>query len=93
VTGVPTSGPGAAPDSLATSFEVRAELESLLERDLHGPWDGPAEELPPGTLPAERYLLGRLVPLDTPVDQGTADDEGKADDPALVEREVSGDRV
>jgi hypothetical protein len=46
----------------ATSFEVRAELEDRLERDLLGPWDGPTEELPPGTSPAERYLLGRLVP-------------------------------
>jgi hypothetical protein len=82
--------PGEAAES-ATSFEVRAELESLLERDLHGPWDGPVEELPPGASPAERYLLGRLVPLDTPVDEGTADDDGTADDPALVEREVSGD--
>lgn len=44
------------------STQVRAELESLLERDLLGPWDGPEEELPAGTLPAERYLLGRLVP-------------------------------
>ena len=46
----------------ATSFQVRAELEDLLERDLLGPWDGPEEELPPGTSPAERYMLGRLVP-------------------------------
>jgi hypothetical protein len=74
-----------------TSFGVRAELESLLERDLLGPWDGPEEELPPGTSPAERYLLSRLVPRDAPVDQSTADDDGTADDPALVEREVSGD--
>jgi hypothetical protein len=41
---------------------VRAALESFLERDLLGPWDGPQEELPPGVIPAERYLLGRLVP-------------------------------
>ena len=54
------------PASPATSFEVRAELESLLERDLLGPWDGPEEELPPGDSPAERYLLGRLVPRDAP---------------------------
>ncbi|HWG73891.1 MAG TPA: hypothetical protein VG184_07540 [Acidimicrobiales bacterium] len=46
----------------ASSYDVRAELEDLLERDLLGPWDGPDEELPPGTPPAERYLLGRLVP-------------------------------
>ena len=50
----------------ATSFQVRAELEDLLERDLLGPWDGPEEELPPGTSPAERYMLGRLVPRQQP---------------------------
>src|SRR5216683_2144405 len=81
----------AADGSPASSFEVRAELESLLERDLHGPWDEPQEELPPGSSPAERYLLGRLVPRDAPVDEATADDAGPGDDPALVEREVSGD--
>ena len=79
------------PASPATSFEVRAELESLLERDLLGPWDGPEEELPPGDSPAERYLLGRLVPRDAPADENTADDEGTADDPALVERETTAD--
>ena len=41
-----------------TSFQVRAELEDLLERDLLGPWDGSQEELPPGTSPAERYMSG-----------------------------------
>ena len=46
----------------ATSTQVRDELESLLVRDLLGPWDGPEEELPPGVPPSERYLLGRLVP-------------------------------
>ena len=55
----------------ATSFEVRGELEALLERDLLGPWDGPDEELPPGSSPAERYLLGRLVPRDAPADEAT----------------------
>jgi hypothetical protein len=49
-------------DPQRSSFEVREALESLLERDRLGPWDGPEEELPPGTIPAERYLLGRLVP-------------------------------
>ena len=39
----------------ASSVEVRAELEKLLERDLLGPWDGPDEELLPGTSPAARY--------------------------------------
>ncbi len=45
-----------------TGDVVRARLEDLLERDLLGPWDGPAEELPPGKAPGERYLLGKLVP-------------------------------
>ena len=43
-------------------MQVRAALESLVERDLLGPWDGPDEELVAGQSPAERYLLGRLVP-------------------------------
>jgi hypothetical protein len=73
----------------ASSFEVRAKLEDRLERDLLGPWDGPEEELPPGTSPAERYLLGRLVPRDAPVDQEDEDPEGLGDDPGLQDREVA----
>ena len=69
----------------ATSFQVRAELEDLLERDLLGPWDGPEEELPPGTSPAERYMLGRLVPRQQP--EEPADDEEL--EPELVDREVA----
>jgi hypothetical protein len=68
-----------------TSFQVRAELEDLLERDLLGPWDGPEEELPPGTSPAERYMLGRLVPRQQP--EEPADDEQL--EPELVDREVA----
>jgi hypothetical protein len=45
-----------------TGFDVRAELESMLQRDLLGPWDGSIEELPAGTSPGERYLLGKLAP-------------------------------
>ncbi|MGH3977637.1 MAG: hypothetical protein ACRDRZ_01335 [Pseudonocardiaceae bacterium] len=52
----------------ATSVQVRDEFESLLVRDLLGPWDGPEEELPPGVLPSERYLLGRLIPRAPPAD-------------------------
>ena len=37
-------------------------MQRGLERDLLGPLDGATQELPPGTSPAERYLLGRLVP-------------------------------
>ncbi len=48
--------------TLHSSYDVRAELEDRLQRDLLGPADGPEEELPPDTEPAERYLLGRLVP-------------------------------
>ncbi len=86
-----TTAPEHSPDvtarPTATSHDVRAELESLLERDLLGPWDGPNEELPPGTPPAERYLLGRLIPrpgrtraVGTPLEVGDAD---------LVDREVA----
>ncbi|MGH7911989.1 MAG: DISARM system helicase DrmA, partial [Candidatus Dormibacteraceae bacterium] len=78
-------------------YEVRGELESLVERDLLGPRDGPTEELPPGEVPAERYLLGRLVPRSggDPEDQPFAggDDEPGADlvaDPGLVDLEVAG---
>lgn len=46
-----------------SGYNVRAELDDLLERELLGPWDGPEEELPPGTTPGERYLLGKLVPM------------------------------
>jgi hypothetical protein len=48
--------------SPANSWEVREELESLVERELLGPWDGADEELPPGVIPSERYILGKLVP-------------------------------
>lgn len=62
--------------STKTSVEVRDELENRLERDLLGPWDGPEEELPPGVMPAERYLLGRLVPFEG-VPQAGTDGEGE----------------
>ena len=76
-----------------TSFQVRAELEDRLERDLLGPWDGPEEELPPGTSPAERYMLGRLVPRERPAEQDETDDGEAVDaeetDASLVDREVT----
>jgi hypothetical protein len=71
----------------ATSYQVRTELEELLERDLLGPWDGPDEELPPGTAPAERYLLGRLVPSAPQAGAAPAPDVLDAD-PETVDREV-----
>ena len=75
-------------DAASTSFDVRAELEALLERDLLGPRDGPDEELPPGVPPAERYLVGRLVPLirpSEPLPEALEVDE----DPDLADREVT----
>ncbi len=77
----------------ATSFDVRAELEERLERDLLGPRDGDREELPPGTPPAEWYLLGRLVPRTRPSEPlpATPDDEaaGEMLDVDLVDRELT----
>jgi hypothetical protein len=86
-------------DETVTSYQVRAELEDLLVRDLHGPWDGIWEELPPGTKPAERYMLGRLVPRERPADAPGGNADGTSEDseisaaentePELVDREVS----
>jgi len=93
-----TTTDGAAPAG-ATSYDVRAELESLLERDLLGPRDGATEELPPGVPPAARYLVGRLVPRTKPSEPPAApepvDDQGENDtaaedsDPDLVDAEVT----
>ena len=69
----------------ASSYDVREEFESLLVRDLHGPWDGPEEELPPGVSPAERYVLGRLVPRDVPGHSAGGSDR---DDTGMVDLEV-----
>jgi hypothetical protein len=74
-------------DEAVTSYQVRAELEELIERDLLGPQDGPGEELPPGTPPAGRYLLGRLVPRNRVGDPD--DDTALEEDPDLMDREVS----
>ncbi|MBS2963970.1 hypothetical protein KGA66_13015 [Actinocrinis puniceicyclus] len=52
----------------ATSYEVRAELERFLERDLLGPWDGPGGELPAGITTSDRYPPGRLVPRVAPLE-------------------------
>ena len=74
-----------------TSFDVREQLEDMLARDLLGPWDGPTEELPPGTTPGERYLLGKLVPrraeTDEPVENpaDAPEDDDVEDRPELVE--------
>lgn len=65
--------------SAMTSVAVRDELESRLERDLLGPWDGPEEELPPKVQPAERYLVGRLVPAVPPPREADDDDDDDGD--------------
>jgi hypothetical protein len=72
-------GQDAAVANPKTSVAVRDELEDRLKRDLLGPWDGLEEELPPGVLPAERYLLGRLVPFEGAPQAGT---DGEAEPPA-----------
>ncbi len=76
-------------DPPATSYDVRAKLEDLLERDLLGPRDGEREELPPGVPPAERYLVGRLVPRTRPSEPPAQVMEGDTD-PDLVDREITG---
>ncbi|MDA8044245.1 MAG: hypothetical protein M0Z30_03250, partial [Actinomycetota bacterium] len=91
----------ARPASPTCSYDVRAELEELMERDLLGPRDGPDEELAPGDSPAERYLVGRLVPRSesdsatraAPVSGGDADDDAIAEpmeDPDLEDLDVAG---
>jgi hypothetical protein len=74
---------------ITTSYEVRANLEQLLERDLLGPRDGEREELPPGVPPAERYLVGRLVPRTRP-SEPPAQTMSYDADPDLVDREITG---
>ncbi len=76
-------------ETVTTSFGVRAALEDLLERDLLGPRDGATEELPPGVPPAERYLVGRLVPRTRPSDPPVEAHADGRDDPDLADREVT----
>ena len=73
----------------STGYQVRAELEDLVQRELLGPWDGPEEELPPGTTPGERYLLGKLVPQRADQQEPVASDDGDregADDDDVEDR-------
>lgn len=81
----------ALPRDAVTPVRVRAALESLLERDLLGPWDGPEEELEAGSSPAERYLLGRLVPRSPDVGADEAADDTEFASTEMVDREVSVD--
>lgn len=49
--------------SEANSFQVRDELQEIVERDLLGPWEGPTEQFNPRAMgPRERYLAGMLGP-------------------------------
>jgi hypothetical protein len=49
-----------------TPEEVRDRIQDLVIRDLHGPFNGPAERLPrKGLAPSDRYVLGVLVPYGT----------------------------
>ena len=79
---------GTSGAQLWSSREVRAELERFLVRDLLGPWAGDSEELPAGTVPSERYILGVLSParvsLDAEITDDTASDDGSGDGAAEV---------
>ncbi len=85
-----TTEAATASSEVRPSYEVRAELEDLLERDLLGPRDGPEEELPPGVPPAERYLVGRLVPRINPSDPPSPAPGAEEQNPDLADREVTG---
>jgi hypothetical protein len=51
----------------ASSFQVRDELQQLVQRDLLGPWDGETEQFTPRAMgPRERYLVGMLGPKHQP---------------------------
>ncbi|GAA0338593.1 DISARM system helicase DrmA [Actinoallomurus spadix] len=71
----------------ASSFEVRDELQALIERDLLGPWNGPLERFSPKAMgPRERYLVGMLGPKHEAV--STRD---QADEVPDTETGVAGD--
>lgn len=77
----------------ATSLDVRGEIETLVRRDLLGPWGGPTETFRRGAMgPRERYLVGLLGPrpktTQPPAALDTADDsvDGDGSDPDLQGR-------
>jgi hypothetical protein len=73
----------------ATSFQVRDELQDLVERDLLGPWGGEEETFPKRAMgPRERYLVGMLGPKHQR--RSTLDD---ADIPSDAEFGVRGERA
>ncbi|GAB3698464.1 DISARM system helicase DrmA [Nocardiopsis oceani] len=51
----------------ASSFQIRGELQELIQSDLLGPWEGETESLPiRSSGPRERYLVGMLGPRHQP---------------------------
>jgi hypothetical protein len=62
-----------------TSRQVRDEIESYLARDLLGPWQGPEEELPYGSTPSERYIVGVLCPARTMLEAEVTSDSAAED--------------
>ncbi|MBX6356444.1 MAG: helicase, partial [Micromonosporaceae bacterium] len=71
----------------ASSYQIRDELQALVERDLLGPWGGDHEQFPPGAMgPRERYLVGMLGPK-----QGLRPAKAEPDDVPDLEASVQGD--
>lgn len=60
--------------------QVRDSLASLVSRDLLGPWQGDHEELPFGTTPSERYIVGVLAPANLPLTRETTDGDDADND-------------
>ena len=94
-TGGPTIGQADTDESASEPSEckpgrrVRSGRNSTVPvRDLLGPWAGDAEELPAGTVPSERYILGVLSParvsLDAEITDDTASDDGSGEGAAEV---------
>lgn len=75
----------------ATSFHVRDELQTLIERDLLGPWEGETEQFKPKAMgPRERYLVGMLGPKHQP--KSTLDDPcATSDAESGVQGDIRGD--
>ena len=68
-----------------TSYQIRAELEDLLERDLLGPLDAPRG----GTCPGSRRRRGTCSDGWCRGSESTTQDDDPESDPDLVDREVS----
>ncbi|MBW8485557.1 helicase, partial [Actinomadura sp. PM05-2] len=86
----------------AASHAVRDELQTLIERDLLGPWDGPHEKFRSRAMgPRERYLVGMLGPRppaiptadaagDVPDGEASAAGGGEADLPDITSPQALG---